>query len=159
MGKEGEQQTVFFLNAVHAHDDSADFGTDPKNPIQLPNIPMAYAYLDSLYFEDGTDVIFARVSTCHTDTGHTMDVYSIRRQGSNEIVCHLYFDCYVQGAGPKVPKGFYIKAGDRILRPEDCNRSHSLVKSSSGKGCIVPIVLTIGSLVAASVAICCKVIR
>lgn len=157
MGKEGERQTVFFFNAVHPHDDSADFGTDPKNPIQLPNIPMAYAYLDSLYFEDGTDVIYARVSTCHTDTGHTMDVYSIKRPGSDEIVCHLYFDCYVQDAKPHVPKGFYIKTGDHIVRPAESRRSCSATNSTSGKGCLMSFVLTIGSLVVASIVICSMV--
>ena len=33
MGKSGEQQTVFFMNTVYAHDGSAEYGKDPKNPI------------------------------------------------------------------------------------------------------------------------------
>lgn len=161
MGKSGEQQTVFFMNTVYPHDSSADYGTDPKNPIQLSNIPLAYAYLDGLYFEDGTDAIFARVSTCHTDTGHTMDVYAIKHVGSDEVVCRLYFDCYVQGVTPDVPKGFYMKVGDRKIRPGESLRGASSGRASktlsapNKQGCLLPFVLTIGSLVAASVAICC----
>lgn len=148
MGKMGSVGCVFFMNTVYAHDSTADFGTDPRNPIQLPNVPMEYTFLDSLYFEDGTDVEYVRVSTCRTSDGHTMDVYSIKRPGSKDEVCQLYFDGYVTSVRPDVPKGFYLKLGDKIVRP-GCNSGSRCIRQASGsskQGCLVPIVLILATI-------------
>ena len=156
MGKEDESKgIVFFMNDVHEHDESADFGTDPRNPIELPNIMMAYSYLDSLYFDDGADVIYSRVSTCNTASGHTMDVYTIKRPNSNAIVCRLYFDCYVPKATPNVPKGFYIKHRDKILRHIDKKELPSSNGGESSKqGCLLPLVAIMSSILALSAVAC-----
>ena len=149
MGKEGSKEVVFFMNDVHAHDASAEFGTDPRNPIELPNIMMAYTYLDSLYFDDGADAIYSRVSTCKTASGHTMDVYTIKRPDSDAVVCRLYFDCYVPKSEPNVPKGFYIKLRDKVLRHRDKKQlSASNGAPNSKTGCLVPIVAIIVSIIA-----------
>lgn len=153
MGKSGESRTVFFFDAVHAHDPSAEYGTDPKNPIRLPSIPMAYSYLDSLYFEDGADAVYTRVSTCHTDSGHTMDVYEIKRPDSEKSFCRLYFDCYVPNARPDVPVGFYLKIGDKKLHHGDVPHSTRAGGLPSKQGCLLPLVATLGVLFAFGSAI------
>lgn len=148
MGIKGVDQTVFFLDSVHSHDSSAEFGISPNNPIQVKNVFMEYAYLDSLYFEDGQDVIYSRVATCQTDSGHTMDQYEIKRPGEEGVFCHLYFDAYVSEPIPNVPKGFYMKIGDDIVR-------HGLMKdsrssNSNGKGCLLLLILLLAIFLCAS---------
>ena len=155
MGKEGPKDVVFFMSDVHEHDETADYGTDPRNPIELPNVMMAYTYLDSLYFDDGTDVIYSRASTCQTTSGHTMDVYTIKRPDSDAVVCRLYFDCYVPRAIPNVPKGFYIKHRDKILRHIDKKESSASNGGGASKqGCLLPLVAIMSSIIALSVAAC-----
>jgi len=143
------------MNDVYDHDESADFGADPRNPIELPNIMMAYSYLDSLYFDDGTDVIYSSVSTCHTTSGHTMDVYTIKRPDSDTVVCRLYFDCYDPRSTPNVPKGFYIKHRDKILRHIDKKELPSGIGGGSSKqGCLLPLVAILRSILVLSTAAC-----
>ncbi len=158
MGKGGQKRTVLFWDKVYAHDDSAEYGKDPKNPIQLANIIMAYIYLDSLYFEDGTDVVYARVATFKTDTGHTMDSYVIMHEGSESVVCDLYFDCYVPTVTPRVPEGFRLKIGDCFISagervpaswmgpgPETGNVDQ--VTKQRNQGCALPFILMFGVVV------------
>ena len=163
MGKQGESRTVFFMNTVYAHDSSAPYGKDPRNPIELPNIPMAYAYLDGLYFEDGTQAVFSRSSTCHTDTGHTMDAYTITREGSSESVCTLYFDCYAGQGRPDVPVGFYMKVGDRKIKHGETSSVGGTARKSIGtaspekQGCLVPLVAIISVLITIGTVLACTI--
>ena len=140
MGKERKADVVFSCSDIHFHKSSAEFGTTPENPILVRNIFMEYVYLDGLFFEDGEDVIYSRIRTCRSDTGHILDEYAIYRPDSDEIVCYLYFDGYAGTKRVNVPKGFYLKLGDKILR-------YKKSLFHLGQGCLSPVLLMFGATI------------
>lgn len=128
---------------------NAGYGLCLENPVRLMGIPLEYIYLGHIispagtpFVPSGTRFTCAGMVDCHC--GHYLDA------SGKKVETKIYISAYNRENDIRPPAGWTMSA----MEIPKATRGSSAGK----KGCLVPFVLTIGSLIAASVAVCCAVI-
>ena len=125
--------------------EKSGYGLCVENPVRLTSIPLEYLYLAHLVSPAGTPFVPSGNRSTYTGL----------------IDCH--HGHYLNADGERVEANIFLHGYNREndIRPPDgwsltpMELPKNMRKSSRAKqGCLVPFVLTIGSLAAASFAIC-----
>ena len=122
------------------------YGLCLSNPVRLTSIPLEYIYLGHIISPAGTPFVpNGRRYTCtgmiDCHCGYYLDALG------KEVETNIYISAYSRENDIRPPAGWTMSA---MEIPKATRRP-----SAEKKGCIVPFVLTIGSLIFVSVVACC----